>query len=39
VLTDPAVHGELDFVLRNVGPGLRLVVSSRADPLLPMTAP
>ncbi len=36
VLTDPAVHGELDFVLRNVGPGLRLVVSSRADPLLPL---
>ena len=36
VLTHPAVHGELDFVLRNVGPGLRLVVSSRADPLLPL---
>ena len=36
LLTDPAVHGELDFVLRNVGPGLRLVVSSRTDPLLPL---
>ena len=36
VLADPAVCGELDFVLRNVGPGLRLVVSSRADPLLPL---
>ena len=36
LLTDPAVHSELDFVLRNVGPGLRLVVSSRADPLLPL---
>jgi LuxR family transcriptional regulator, maltose regulon positive regulatory protein len=35
-LTDPAVLGELDFVLRNVGPGLRLVVSSRMDPLLPL---
>ena len=36
LLTDPAVHSELDFVRRNVGPGLRLVVSSRADPLLPL---
>ena len=27
---------ELDFVLRNVGPGLRLVVSARMDPLLPL---
>ena len=27
VLTEPAVLNELDFVLRNVGPGLRLVVS------------
>ena len=36
VLTEPAVLGELDFVLRNVGPGLRLVVSSRMDPLLPL---
>ena len=36
VLTEPAVLNELDFVLRNVGPGLRLVVSSRVDPLLPL---
>ena len=36
VLTDPTVRGELDFVLRNVGSGLRLVVSSRMDPLLPL---
>ena len=27
---------ELDFVLRNVGPGLRVVISARADPLLPL---
>ncbi|MGH3182184.1 MAG: hypothetical protein ACRDOE_09810, partial [Streptosporangiaceae bacterium] len=26
----------LDFVMRNVGPGLRLAVSSRMDPLLPL---
>ena len=36
VLTRPAVLTELDFVLRNAQPGLRLVVSSRADPLLPL---
>src|SRR6266516_2916790 len=36
LLTEPAALGELDFLLRNVGPGLRLVVSSRADPLLPL---
>ena len=36
VLTEPAVHGELDFMLRNVGPGLRVVISARADPLLPL---
>ena len=34
VLTRPAVLTELDFVLRNARPGLRMVVSSRADPLL-----
>jgi LuxR family transcriptional regulator, maltose regulon positive regulatory protein len=34
VLTDPRVLDGLDFVLRNAGPGLRLVVSSRMDPLL-----
>jgi LuxR family transcriptional regulator, maltose regulon positive regulatory protein len=36
VLTEPVVLRELDFVLRNVGPGLRLVVASRMDPLLPL---
>ena len=36
VLTKPAVLTELNFVLRNAQPGLRLVVSSRADPLLPL---
>jgi len=34
VLTEPEVLKGLDFVLRNVGPGLRVVVSSRADPPL-----
>ena len=36
VLTKPTVLTELDFVLRNAQPGLRLVVSARADPLLPL---
>jgi LuxR family transcriptional regulator, maltose regulon positive regulatory protein len=36
LLTDPAVFTGLDFLLRNVGPGLRLLVSSRMDPLLPL---
>ena len=36
VLTKPAVVTELDFVLRNAQPGLRIVVSSRADPPLPL---
>jgi LuxR family maltose regulon positive regulatory protein len=36
VLTEPAVRGELDFLLRNVGPGLRVVISARMDPLLPL---
>ena len=36
LLTDPKVLDGLDFVLRNAGPGLRLVVSSRMDPLLPL---
>jgi LuxR family transcriptional regulator, maltose regulon positive regulatory protein len=36
LLTDPGVLKGLDFVLRNVGPGLRLAVSSRMDPLLPL---
>ena len=34
VLTEPKVLKGLDFVLRNVGPGLRVVVSSRTDPPL-----
>ena len=36
LLTEPGVLKGLDFVLRNVGPGLRLVVASRMDPLLPL---
>jgi LuxR family transcriptional regulator, maltose regulon positive regulatory protein len=36
VLTEPEVRGELDFMLRNVGPALRVVISARADPLLPL---
>ena len=34
LLTDSQVLDGLDFVLRNAGPGLRLVASSRMDPLL-----
>ena len=33
LLTDPLVLDELDYVLRNAGAGLRLVVSARTDPL------
>jgi LuxR family maltose regulon positive regulatory protein len=36
LLTTPQVLRELDFVLRNAGAGLRLAVSSRIDPLLPL---
>jgi LuxR family maltose regulon positive regulatory protein len=36
VLTEPKVLDGLDYVLRNVGPGLRLVISSRMDPPLPL---
>ena len=36
LLTDPKVLDGLNYVLRNVGPGLRLVVASRMDPLLPL---
>ena len=36
LLTEPAVLKGLDFVLRNAGAGLRLVVASRMDPLLPL---
>ena len=33
LLTDPTVVEGLDYVLRNVGPGLRLLVSARMNPL------
>jgi LuxR family transcriptional regulator, maltose regulon positive regulatory protein len=33
LLTDPKVLEGLDYLLRNVGPALRLVVSARMDPL------
>jgi len=36
LLTDPKVLDGLDYVLRNVGPSLRLVVTARMDPLLPL---
>ena len=36
LLTDPAVLKGLEFVLRNVGSALRLLVASRMDPLLPL---
>jgi len=36
VLTDPGVLKALDFMLRNAGSALRLVVTSRMDPLLPL---
>jgi ATP/maltotriose-dependent transcriptional regulator MalT len=36
LLTDPEVLDGLGYVLRNVGPGLRLVACSRMDPLLPL---
>ena len=36
LLTEPRVLDGLDFLLKNAGPGLRLVVSSRADPPLPL---
>ena len=35
-LTEPAVLDGLDYVLRNAGAGLHLVVSSRVDPILPL---
>ena len=34
LITGPAVLDGLDYVLRNAGAGLRLVVSARTDPLL-----
>ena len=36
LLTEPRVLKGLEFVLRNVGAGLRLVAASRMDPLLPL---
>ena len=36
LLPEPNVLAGLDFVLRNAGPGLRLAVCSRSDPLLPL---
>ena len=36
LLTDPKALSGLDYVLKNGVPGLRLVVSSRMDPLLPL---
>ena len=35
-LTEPAALDGLDYVLRNAGAGLRLVISSRVDPILPL---
>ena len=36
VITEPRVLNGLDFLVRNVGPSLRVVVSSRTDPPLPV---
>jgi len=36
VLTDPDALKGLDFLLRNAGSGVRVVVTSRMDPLLPL---
>ena len=36
LLTEPGTLDGLAYVLRNASPGLRLVVSSRMDPLLPL---
>ncbi len=36
LVTNLGIFKGLEFVLRNVGPGLRLVVVSRTDPLLPL---
>jgi len=36
LMTQPRVLEGLDFLLRNTGPGLRLVIGSRMDPLLPL---
>ncbi len=36
LLTEPGTLKGLDFMLRNTGSGLRVVVTSRMDPLLPL---
>jgi LuxR family transcriptional regulator, maltose regulon positive regulatory protein len=36
LITEPRLLNGLDFLLRNAGAGLRLLVSSRADPRLPL---
>ena len=36
LLTDPTVLDGLDYLVRNTGPGLRLLVAARTDPLLPL---
>ena len=36
LLTDPTVLDGLDYVMRNTGSGLRLLVAARMDPLLPL---
>ncbi len=36
LIAEPKVLNGLDFLVRSVGSGLRLVASSRADPLLPL---
>lgn len=36
LLTEPGTLKGLDFILRNAGSGLRVVVTSRMDPLLPL---
>jgi LuxR family maltose regulon positive regulatory protein len=36
LLTDPELLDGLDYVVRNTGPGLRLLVAARMDPLLPL---
>ena len=36
LLTEPTALDGLAYVLKNAGPGLHLVISSRADPLLPL---
>ncbi len=36
LVLEPKILDGLDFVLRNTGPSLRLVICSRADPLLPL---